>query len=657
LDGAGEKALRALGKLLTGGLLAPLAVGIAPAHAQRATENAVKNADDAFGTTVGLEVTGIYSESDTRGFSPLDAGNSRIDGIYFDQVTTLPSRLKAGSSIRVGFAAETYPFAAPTGIVDNRLRPWPTELGASLAATHYPYGGHIFDLDLRMPVVEDRIGLLAGGSVSEVRMSSGARTVASGFVLRPIFRFGTFEFAPFAGVSKFTLQQPNPVVVMSADFIPDLPQTGRYFGQPWAKGTSNANNYGATLRGTLTDRLSLRAGLFRSNEHRMTSFSEIFTVLDQAGNARHRVTAYPDRDTHSLSGEAQLAYVLNGEGWDHRLIAGYRFRDRTTESGGADATSPRDVRLGEIDPFPEPSFQFGAVDEGRVRQSSLMLGYIGRKGGTVINLGLQRARYRADFRSAAQDVSTSRAESTWLYNATLGFDLVRNLSLYAATQRGLEDSGLAPVNAVNANEQLPATRTTQYEAGLRWKFGKSQLVFNVFQITKPYFSFDPAGIYRPSGRVRHRGVEASLTGRFLDDRLNVLAGAVLMRPRVSGPAVDAGDIGDKPAGTPAVFARIDASYRTDLLGGVTPTLALSYTSSQAIGAKPLASLGGEQLTLPAKALLDLGLRQQFKIGSVAASYRIVVMNVFDTPNWRVIAPNTAIMGDRRRLMATVAADF
>ena len=53
------------------------------AFAQRAAENAVASSDDAFGTSVGLESTGIYSEGDTRGFSPVKGGNARIDGIYY----------------------------------------------------------------------------------------------------------------------------------------------------------------------------------------------------------------------------------------------------------------------------------------------------------------------------------------------------------------------------------------------------------------------------------------------------------------------------------------------------------------------------------------------------------------------------------------------
>src|SRR5688500_16025319 len=88
------------------------------AHAQRADENAVKSADDAFGTSVGNERIGLYSDGDARGFSPVAAGNIRIEGLYIDNPTGFSSRLVSGSTLRVGIAAQGYPFPAPTGLVD-----------------------------------------------------------------------------------------------------------------------------------------------------------------------------------------------------------------------------------------------------------------------------------------------------------------------------------------------------------------------------------------------------------------------------------------------------------------------------------------------------------------------------------------------------------
>ena len=49
---------------------------VAESSAQRAEENAVKKADDAFGVTIGRETLGVYSSESVRGFSPAAAGNT-----------------------------------------------------------------------------------------------------------------------------------------------------------------------------------------------------------------------------------------------------------------------------------------------------------------------------------------------------------------------------------------------------------------------------------------------------------------------------------------------------------------------------------------------------------------------------------------------------
>ena len=93
-------------------LLPLLALTAAPALAQRTDDNAVTQSDDAFGKTVGDEQIGLYNPGDVRGFSPVDAGNVRIEGLFFDQQAGLTDRLIEGSTIRVGISAQGYPFPA-----------------------------------------------------------------------------------------------------------------------------------------------------------------------------------------------------------------------------------------------------------------------------------------------------------------------------------------------------------------------------------------------------------------------------------------------------------------------------------------------------------------------------------------------------------------
>src|SRR3954471_8995177 len=111
------------------------------AHAQsRSDENAVTQAEDAFGFSVGRESLGIYNAGNARGFSPSAAGNLRIDGLYFDQAYGLQGTLLDSTSIKVGLSAQGYPFAAPSGIVDQSLRQPGKEKGASIVANADSYG-------------------------------------------------------------------------------------------------------------------------------------------------------------------------------------------------------------------------------------------------------------------------------------------------------------------------------------------------------------------------------------------------------------------------------------------------------------------------------------------------------------------------------------
>src|SRR5687767_7448035 len=71
-----------------------------PVVAQRAAENAVRVAEDAFGSSIGNESIGLYGPGQVRGFSPVAAGNVRIEGLYMDRQGFMSQRLVSGSSVR-----------------------------------------------------------------------------------------------------------------------------------------------------------------------------------------------------------------------------------------------------------------------------------------------------------------------------------------------------------------------------------------------------------------------------------------------------------------------------------------------------------------------------------------------------------------------------
>jgi iron complex outermembrane receptor protein len=184
-----------------------------------------------------------------------------------------------------------------------------------------------------------------------------------------------------------------------------------------------------------------------------------------------------------------------------------------------------------------------------------------------------------------------------------------------------------------------------------------QLVVSAFQISKPYFSFDADRRFTRLGTVRHRGVEASLSGHFLDDRLYLLAGGLVMKPQVSGPGREEGVVGSRPVGTRPRQFRLDANYRTDLWDGFTPTLSVIYFSKTAAQSSPLPGPEGGQLMLASRSSIDIGARQPVRLGRYPAMIRFKVENVLDTARWLVVASNTFFPADRRRISASLLVDF
>jgi iron complex outermembrane receptor protein len=126
---------------------------------------------------------------------------------------------------------------------------------------------------------------------------------------------------------------------------------------------------------------------------------------------------------------------------------------------------------------------------------------------------------------------------------------------------------------------------------------------------------------------------------------------------VTGPGRAAGLAGERPAGTPSLYARADVQYRTDLPGSFTPTLTVLHTGTRAMGSAPLAVLGGKQAMLPPVTTFDIGMRNRFKLGDMPVSMRAVLMNVFDAKAWKVVASNTLQPDERRRFMLTLTTDF
>jgi iron complex outermembrane recepter protein len=606
-------------RLLTPYLLVLLGLGCAGALAQ---DQAVKAAPDAFGTSVGRESIGLYSSGSVRGFSPTAAGNVRIDGLYFDQVWGLSTRLRSASLVRVGLSAQGFVFPAPTGIVDHQLRR-PGEQGSGqLGLTLDHWGGRYLDLDFAQPLGAG-FGLTGGVTAQRNHYSNGTQARSTNGSLALWWRpHAARELTVFASESYTPFDQIAALVSPAAPALPQF-DTGRRFGGPdWAFYRGTLRNQGLLWREDFSADWQLRAGLFHSEANDARITTHLLLNADASGLGRRRLFIDPPGRNASDSGELRLTHTLRGERWQQRWHLQLAARERARRYGGAAELDLGPGRVNDRLTLPEPPLAFGAQSRDRIRQQWAGLAWELRDGqGIELNAGLQRTHYRKRLERPGLQAVEDRARPV-LGNLSSAWTLRPGWVAYAGLTRGLEESGVAPANAVNRNQALPAIRTTQWEAGLRWPLSPQlRAVAGLFDVRKPYFNLDAGGLFTQLGEVRHRGLEASLTGQA-SPALRLLVGGLWMQPRVRGEAVQLGRVGPRPLGQPQQQLRLNAVWTPAALGGPSLDAGLSHT-----GALP--ATRDNRVELPAATVLDLGLRWPLQAGSRPLSLRLRAANALN----------------------------
>jgi len=622
------------------------------AAAQRADDNAVKSADDAFGTSVGNENIGLYNPFEVRGFSAVDAGNVRLDGLYFDRQTDISNLLVPSSTMRVGISAQGYLLPAPTGIVDYQLARAGNDARFSPVAGYGPFDSVFLDLDMEVPIVADRFGIAGGVSYFEDEYESGSDERGWVVAIAPRWRpNGSTEIIPFYTRTTIRDSEAQPLIFVGGAYLPPEVERGHFYGQKWADNDDYGETYGAVANVDLAQNWALKAGIFRSQFVADRSFADLFLDTTPDGFADHLIIADRDLEFGSTSGELRVSKLLVRGASQHAFYYSLRARDQERHYGGSDVHDFGTARIGERVDLPEPQFTFGPQTSDQVTQSTHAVAYRGRWSKLIeLTLGLQKTRYEKRVIEPGAAAPLLGKDDPWLYNAGLALYATDKLAGYASYSRGLEEGGVAPENATNKSAAPPAIRTRQWDAGFRYAFTPGlKAVVGVFDIQKPYYGLDDASLFRELGEERHRGVELSLTGQLLDG-LNVVIGTMLLEPRVSGEEVASGQIGKIPVGQLGRLTIASVDYRLPRLQS------LSFDATVQSVDERMASTDN-QLAIPARSVLDLGARYRFKIGRAPATLRFYLGNVFDKFGWRTNSSAVFVTNAQRRFSVTIAADF
>ena len=633
--------------------LAGVALSVSTVHgvAQADDRNAIQAATDAFGVTVGIEKIGVYTNDQVRGFSPTTAGNLRIDGLYFDQAGELNRRLTDRSTIRVGIAAQAYPFPAPTGIVDYRLRSAGSKLSASASAGLADYAGPYFDVDLRIPIARDKLGFVVGFGRKDDEFPDGThshnRTVAFLGEWRP--RNG-FRFRSFWTQMVERDVEAQPVLTVGGPWLPPQLPVRKFIGQAWETNEHRISNAGLLADFQLSHSWNLRAGLFRSMFLDESNYADLFRNLQRDGSADHLIVADPREGTRSTSGELRLSHAFNDGPRTHSVYAIIRGRQRRAEFAGSGQIDFGLTNVLVRQVLPRPAFRFTNQSRDRVRQLTAGVAYEGNWNGIgQIGIGIQKTRYRKTFDEPG-NAPARASDSPLLFYATLEAKLSHRLDFFAGVTRGLEETGVAPDNAANRGEALAAARTRQVDGGFSYALTKDlKLIAAVFDVRKPYFSLDSNNIYTVLGTERHRGIELSATGS-LTQRLSIVAGAVLLDARTAGQAVSEGQIGKRPINSSPSLVRVSAEYFLPGLDGVSLDAGLDHDGKRIASAS-------NAISLPARTILRAGARYRFRVNRLNAQFRFLVDNITDRFSWALTSGGGFKVDVGRRVTGYLAIDL
>lgn len=600
-----------------------------------APASAATAAVDAFGERVGIDQVGLYSEYQTRGFDLIANGGSfRLDGFYFSPAAFPAESLLAGASINVGIAATALDLPSPTGVLAYRLRdPGPTNALTVTTGIRDYETAHVEAL---------------GTAISE----DGKWGIVGHTLIAPDAGRTTGERGPSVSVGAVTRWRPRPQtnlrlfggysasryngdigVLAAAPGVPPPLRVGQSYNPAWARSRSQGVNAGMLLEHGW-GRWSLGGGAIRSVSRPGRTDVSLLEI-DQDGQVVRTVYHSPAVETRSDSIELKLRRDLALFGAQHRLGIAYRKRHTITGRalataipGGRFALSDRPVEV-PLPSLPDDVPRGEDIVDQRIVSATYGLQIADR---FQLRLGAHSNRYRKevlDFEGGR----SRQLETTWLYSASAIWQPDQSFRLFASYVSGLEESGVAPSVASNRGEVLPPVEAVQYEIGARYEVAPGlNLIVAGFSIKKAIFGLDAGNLFAPIGTVRHRGVEASLTGR-LGPNSTIVLGANLVEPHLSGPQVEAGLVRKVAPGVSKFNATLSVEQR--LGAGWSLDGYLLYEGPRRRDSLTATRVSGVPFAI-------VGARWDRMLGATPISLRAQVLNALDRKGYYA-TPGTALV--------------
>ncbi|HSV79073.1 MAG TPA: TonB-dependent siderophore receptor [Ramlibacter sp.] len=229
-------------------------------------------------------------------------------------------------------------------------------------------------------------------------------------------------------------------------------------------------------------------------------------------------------------------------------------------------------------------------------------------------------------RGYSQDLTTP-----W---AAVSYKLRPELLAYASWGQGMESQQVStsPTLALaNAGTVLPATKSSQWELGLRGGDAAFNWNATLFRIKRPLTNFDfcirtfSCAIGEYDGQAVHQGLE--LGAGWARGPWELGGSVTALDAKREGSIYEPATNGQRPVNVPDFVLRASAGYKLAAVPGLALRGHVSHEGRRAV-------LPDNSVMLPSWTRVDAALQYSRRLGAVQTSWSLGVDNVFDRRYWK-----------------------
>jgi iron complex outermembrane recepter protein len=605
-----------------------------PAFAQddAQAETIVRQAADAFGEQIGVDRIGLYNEAQVRGFDLQQSAAYRIDDHYFVRATGLSESIMGGLSVKVGASAAALSLPSPSGVVVYRLREPGAKDGVKVSAGLRDFATVHTEVEMTRVSHDGKLAVNATAIAQPFNNSStdqNGSVYDAGAVIawRPDSRqqvrlFGAYQKRDFDGYF---------IVVPSSDREPPpLPRTTN-FAPGWSRGVYRDTNAGLLYDGDFGDWLAAASLTWSQFEGDRTDVAVLAT--DGDGDAQRTTYYCPPQTSSAAAAEVRITRRIVTGAFRHDVGLALRTRHSATDLVQATGFDGGQFNIhSRPADGPAPLLPAG-LPEGhdKVDQTVASLTYnLTWAERLDVRLGAHRSRYDKATQQPDAPSPQQRSQENWLYDASAVVRAGPRLRLFASYVTGLEESGVAPASATNRGEVLSPVEARQWEAGASYALSPGvTLIAAWFDITKPVAGLKTDGRFDLVGDVRHSGYELSLSGQVAP-ATNIVLGAVLLKPRLSGALVDSGQSLNVPPGVSYANTTVNVEHQFGNGWSVDGQLLFE-------GRRRMTQ--ASRTEVPGVTFLTLGARYDFSVAGRPVTGRLQVVNALDQKGYYATPSN------------------